>query len=137
MLALPPLTLSSLDVTRLERLMDLLHDSHADELIELTDELERGEVVEPAQIPVDVVTMNSRVRFTVTGSAGVRERTLCYPKDADGSVENVSVFAPVGSALLGLRVGQEIDWPFPDGQIRTIRVEELVYQPERAGDWDA
>ena len=137
MLALPPLTLSSLDVTRLERLIELLQRSHGDDLFELEAELERGEIVEPAQIPGDVVTMNSRVRFTVTGGEGVRERTLCYPKDADGSIENVSVFAPVGSALLGLTVGQEIDWPFPDGQIRTIRVEELVYQPERAGDWEA
>ena len=86
-------------------------------------------VVEPTKIPPDVVTMNSRVRFEDLD-------TGVYPKDADVNEGRVSVLAPVGSALLGLSVGQSIQWPLPGEKNRHLRVVSVTYQPEAAGDLD-
>ena len=58
---------------------------------------------------------------------------LVYPKDSDGSPENISILAPVGSALLGLSQGDSIEWPKPGGGLMKVRVQEVTYQPERAG----
>ena len=41
--------------------------------------------------------------------------TLVYPKDVDATGDKISILAPVGSALLGLATGDEIDWPRPGG----------------------
>jgi regulator of nucleoside diphosphate kinase len=60
--------------------------------------------------------------------------TLVYPKDVGGEHERISVLAPVGSALLGLSVGDEIEWPRPGGGRSIVRVTDVVYQPERSGD---
>jgi regulator of nucleoside diphosphate kinase len=60
--------------------------------------------------------------------------TLVYPRDADGSAHKVSVLAPVGSALLGLRVGETIDWPMPGGRSARLQVLAIRYQPEAAGE---
>jgi regulator of nucleoside diphosphate kinase len=57
-----------------------------------------------------------------------------YPKDADADAGKISVLAPVGSALLGLRVGQSIDWPGNDGRTLKLKVTAIHYQPEAAGD---
>ncbi len=56
------------------------------------------------------------------------------PLHSDGSADLISIFAPVGSALLGLSVGDELAWPGPGGKPMTVRVTEVVYQPERAGE---
>jgi len=60
---------------------------------------------------------------------------LCYPQDVDDNVQNVSVTAPLGSALLGHEVGQTIEWALPDGQTKHIRVQCLLYQPERSANF--
>ena len=60
--------------------------------------------------------------------------TLVYPRDMDGSADRISIFAPVGSALLGLAVGDELAWPGPGGKSMTVRVKSIVYQPESAGE---
>jgi regulator of nucleoside diphosphate kinase len=57
-----------------------------------------------------------------------------YPKDVSGDADGISVLAPVGSALLGLSVGDEIQWPRPGGGVSTVRVDEVLYQPERSGE---
>ena len=62
--------------------------------------------------------------------------TLVYPHDADGTPGKVSILAPVGSALLGLRTGQAIDWPMPGGNSTRLRVLEIRYQPEAAGEYN-
>jgi regulator of nucleoside diphosphate kinase len=96
----------------------------------LRAELERAIVVPPEAIPPSVVTMYSRIRY-LDESAGVcREIQVVLPEDADVAQGKVSVLAPVGAALLGLEVGQAIDWPFPAGEIRRLRVEEVLYQPD-------
>ncbi len=100
----------------------------------LEEELGRAVVVESAEIPPDVVTMNSRVRFEDVDSGERLEMTLVYPGNASVDQGRISVLAPVGSALLGLSVGQSIRWPLPGGRTRHLRVVGVTYQPEAAAD---
>jgi len=101
---------------------------------DLDVELRLGTVVLPAEMPPDVVTMNSRVRLTDLDSGAQLVYTLVFPADADFKTGRISVLAPIGTALLGERVGAEIQWEVPAG-VRRLRVEELLYQPESAGDY--
>jgi len=101
---------------------------------DLDVELRLGKVVLPAEMPADVVTMNSRVRLTDLDSGAELVYTLVFPPDADFKAGRISVLAPIGTALLGERVGAEIQWEVPAG-IRRLRIEELLYQPEAAGDY--
>ncbi len=74
--------------------------------------------------------MYSQVRYRDERAGVCRQIQVVYPGDADVEQGKVSVLAPVGAALLGLALGQAIDWEFPDGQTRRLRVEEILYQPE-------
>ncbi len=94
----------------------------------LQGKLARARVLSADRVPVDLVTMNSRVRFTDGGV--LRHAKLVYPQQADGH-GRVSVLSPLGTALLGLSAGQEIESSFPGGGRRRIRVEAVVSQPER------
>lgn len=129
----PPLIVSRLDCDRLDTLLDTAQSAGLD-TDGLRRELDRADIVEPGQMPPDVITMNSVIRFVDETSGAEREITLVYPRDADGSAERVSILAPVGSALLGLRVGARIVWPLPGGRTTQLRVLALPYQPESAGD---
>ena len=111
------------DAARLERLLAMsgrLRDGDA--ITALQDELDRAEVVDAASLPAEVVAMGSRVRFIDEDRRDEQEVVLVYPAEADPQHGRVSVLAPVGSALLGLRVGQTIDWPMPNGRHRRLRV---------------
>ena len=130
----PKIVVSSLDMDRLEALLDALPDAQARGQGALFEELSRAEVVEPAEMPPNVVTMNSRVRFVIDDTAEEFDMALAYPKDIDGTAARLSILTPVGSALLGLKVGESIDWTRQDGATFTVTVRELVYQPERAGE---
>lgn len=131
---LPPITLSTLDVERIERLLedDALDDFPGREQLEA--EIARAQVVDPKEIPAGVVTMNSRVRFIEEDSGREHELELVYPRDARGE-GRVSVFAPVGSALLGLGIGQSIAWPLPGGRTGRLRIIDVTWQPEAAGEY--
>ena len=132
----PPLLLSRLDAERIEALLEQPQYRSLNTRA-LQEELERADVVEPAQMPADIITMNStaRVRLEEAGQGDhEHELTLVYPRDADGSAEKVSILAPVGSALLGLRVGDAIDWPMPGGRSARLHVLAIRYQPEAAGE---
>lgn len=133
MRARPEITVSSLDVYRLYNLLDLLPAASFAGKEELIVELSRARLVAPADIPPTVVTMNSTVKFVVEPSRKTLERTLVYPEDVDSKENALSIFTPVGSALLGLSPGDSIEWPQPGGGFMTIRVKEITYQPERAG----
>jgi regulator of nucleoside diphosphate kinase len=128
----PTITITSRDLERLEAVLATL-PFDAPARSQLQAELDRADVVEPTQIPANIVTMNSIVRFR-TGEGEEFERTLVYPRDALGDGSKVSILAPIGSAMLGLSVGDRIEWPGPNGESIAVRVSELVYQPERAGD---
>jgi regulator of nucleoside diphosphate kinase len=128
----PQVVLTSQDLDRLEALLETL-PANAFPAKELRAELDRSEIVEPEQIPPTVVTMNSTVRFSIDSSGEDFCLTLVYPKDVDGSGDKISILAPVGSALLGLSTGDEIEWPRPGGGMIKVRIVEIVYQPEREG----
>jgi regulator of nucleoside diphosphate kinase len=98
----------------------------------LEAELLRAKVVPSDQIPRDVVTMNSRVVFEDEQTGERREVTLVYPREADIDAGKISILVPIGTALLGLRVGQSIDWELPSGEKHRYRVIEVPYQPESA-----
>ncbi len=132
---LPKITVSSLDLERLETLLEELPPSSNPEIEGLKSELLRANIVDPEEMPPDIVTMNSKVRFVVEDTGREFELTLCYPRDLDGQPDKVSILAPIGSALLGLAVGQRIEWPLPGGKLAHVRIEEVLYQPERAGDY--
>lgn len=130
----PPITLSSQDLDRIEALLAALPSSALAGKAELQAELDRAEVLPPEEMPSTVVTMNSTVKFSIKETGKEFCLTLVYPRDMDGSADLISIFAPVGSALLGLAIGDELAWPGPGGKPMTVRVTEVVYQPERAGE---
>jgi regulator of nucleoside diphosphate kinase len=118
----------------LERLLPVLnrYDSPLTDALEL--ELQRARIVAQAEVPADVVTMNSDVVYEDVATSVQRAIRLVYPKDADVATGRVSILAPMGAALLGVRVGQEIWWRVARG-LKRVRVVELRYQPEAAGDF--
>lgn len=96
----------------------------------LAQELKRALVVPLDLLSHDVVTMNSRVVFDDEATGERRAITIVHPRQANAAQDRISVLAPVGTALLGLSAGQSIDWPFPDGKNRRLRVIEVLFQPE-------
>lgn len=131
----PPITISSLDAVRLERMLDSLDSNQFPDRDDLQAELDRANIVAPQEIPPDVVTMNSTVTFRVESSDKEFSLTLVYPNDTGNSTEKISILAPVGGALLGLREGDEMSWPKPGGGLLMVRILKVTYQPERAGDF--
>ncbi len=131
----PKIIISSLDAIRLEKLMDALPDSVFPDKDDLEAELARAEVVDPKEIPSTVVTMNSTVKFRIESTSQDFYLTLVYPKDVNAKGGTISILAPVGSALLGLSQGDEIEWPKPGGGVLQVRIEEVTYQPERSGEY--
>lgn len=128
----PRIVLSRFDQERLERLLDKV--GPRPDLDALREEIERAEIVEPADVPTDLVTMNSVVRFVDEESGSESEVALVFPGHADADKNRISVLAPIRSALLGLSVGDSIDWPLPNARTRRLRVVAVTYQPEAAGD---
>ncbi|HAS8609864.1 TPA: nucleoside diphosphate kinase regulator [Vibrio vulnificus] len=124
---------STLDMDRISALLEKMANL-SPELEKLENELDRANVLAPQQMPDNIVTMNSTVRFTFVGSDKVMEKTLVYP-DQVRNPDDVSIFAPVGSTLLGLSVGQQLTWPMPGGAEKTIEILEVTYQPERVGEF--
>ena len=122
--------MSSLDLVRIqERIKDVSYKNAYTmrEIEKLQDELNRARVVEPHRIPNNVITMNSVVTIKYLTTRKEFTIRLVYPEDADAKENRVSVFAPVGAALLGYRKGDTIHWNSPGGKIK-IKVEDVVYQ---------
>lgn len=130
----PDIVISSVDADRLENLLETL-PAGAPGKAELEAELSRARIVDSKEVPPHVVTMNSTVKFKVQSSEEEFRMTLVYPKDLGDAGDKISILAPVGSALLGLSQGDEIEWPKPGGGSLRVRIEEVLYQPERAGEY--
>ena len=130
----PSITISAIDLQRLEAMLESSQYRDQPGASALHKELERAQVLDPKDLPHDVVSMNSIAECVEEGSGRAHELTLVYPRDADAAQGRVSVLAPVGMALLGLKIGQSIDWPAPAGTLR-LRVTAIRYQPEAAGDY--
>ena len=127
----PPLLINRLDADRLQRLIDNATDK--DQMVAelLQDELSRGEVVDPEDIPDNVVSMNSQIQFTDLTRNQQMVRTLVYPHSLSTTKDAISIMAPIGASLLGLKVGDTIDWPLPNQQNARLRVDASLWQPER------
>lgn len=130
----PSIIVSSLDLERLNNLLDSDKYAGFPGVDALRGELDRAKVVEPGEVPPDVVTMNSVVHCRDEASGASYELVLVYPHAA-GKAGAVSVLAPVGSALLGLSVGQSIAWQVPGGRTLQVKVLEVVRQPEAMGEF--
>lgn len=117
------------------RIRHVLSFQKSDDFENLELELDRAKIISDDQVPRDLVTMNSKVKFLNVQDNKEMTITIVYPADANFSEGKVSVLASLGSALIGLRVGQEINWMFPDGKTKTLRILSVIYQPEANGDW--
>ncbi|MBD2797820.1 nucleoside diphosphate kinase regulator [Xenorhabdus sp. 18] len=131
----PKIIINELDAERLDSLLEQPAFANTRIAKALNEELDRAEIVAPVDIPADVVTMNSEIRFIDLGSNEERVRTLVYPAALQDSSQHLSVMAPLGAALLGLRVNDEITWQLPNGETTRLKVLEILYQPEAAGEY--
>ena len=129
----PALIISSLDLQRIEELLEVEPHRSNSGVASLRNELARANILEPAEMPGDIVTMNSTATVENESSGEIRELTLVYPREADGAANRISVFAPVGIAMLGMRVGESIDWQVPGGRSLRLRIREISFQPESSG----
>ncbi|QJQ96277.1 MULTISPECIES: nucleoside diphosphate kinase regulator [Halomonadaceae] len=127
----PTIVINRLDAERLQRLIDAATDKDQEVAEVLERELERGEIVDPEEMPADVVTMNSQVQFTDLTREKQLIRTLVYPRSLADTPDGLSVMAPIGAALLGLREGDVIDWALPGGSPARLRIDAVLWQPER------
>ena len=105
-------------------------------LKELEDELDKGEVVNFQDIPRNVITMNSKVRLRDINTQKDMVYWLVFPDDSNADQGKISILAPIGTALLGYKVGDIIEWRVPAG-LTKLKVEEILYQPEAAGDYQS
>ena len=133
-----PIYITSQDKQRLEELLAEVSVSdprqHGD-LKLLEEELRRAVIVEPKEIPGDVITMNSRAEMRDLESGEIVAFTLVFPSEANIDEEKISVLAPIGAGMLGYRGGDEFEWNVPDG-VRHMKVTNVHYQPEAAGNFD-
>jgi len=130
--------LNRLDFQRIQKNISdarLSKSISAAEAERLINELNSAKVVEPTEIPDDVVTMNSVVKITFVNTNKQLKLAIVYPGQADIKENKISIFSPVATALIGYRAGDLIDWVVPAGMTK-IRIDEIVYQPEASGDYD-
>ena len=124
-----------------KRLVDLIISAQSGEyrgsvyLDQLRGELNRAQIVTPQDIPADTITMNSKVALLDLDTREEEIYTLVYPENADSAEGKISILAPVGTAMLGYRVGDVFEWDVPAGK-RRLKVDRILYQPESAGDFD-
>ena len=124
--------------TDFDRLMQLIESpryraQHAGRILDLKAELEQRALVSPARVPKGAVTMNSRVKVRDLETDETETYTIVFPDEADIDENRLSVLAPLGTALLGRTVGDEVEFSAPAG-VRRLRIERVIYQPEAAGD---
>jgi regulator of nucleoside diphosphate kinase len=125
-------TMTHSDYHRLCDLLDRIPPRNREYFLDFHHKLERAHRVESAEIPPDIVTMDSIVRLWELKHSEPWTVTLVFPWQADIDQDRISVMTGVGTALIGSRVGELIEWPVPGGTVRA-RVTEILYQPEAAG----
>lgn len=124
--------LSELDHVRIEHLL-ARSGRHEDDLLHAL--LADADVVPPEEVPTDVVTMYTQVSVEDPKDGTRRRLAVCYPEDAEPNAGFVSVLSPVGTALLGRRRGETVEWTTPAGDVHSLRIVELLFQPEASGDY--
>jgi regulator of nucleoside diphosphate kinase len=131
------LYVTDFDKSRLEEVITVAEEfggHQRKDLESLAEELEKAEVVSPQNVPAGVVTMNSKVVLRDLDTLEEMTYVLVFPRDANINVGAISILAPVGTAILGYAKGDVVEWPVPSG-VRRIRIEDVLYQPEEAGDY--
>ena len=126
------------DYRRLTGLIEITRDRNGvdREYVNLLEaELERAEIVDPKRISANVITMRSKVRLKDLVSGESKIYSLVFPTEANFSEGKISVLAPIGTAILGYKLGDSIEWPVPSG-LRKLKVDEILYQPEAAGEYE-
>ncbi|HJS18567.1 MAG TPA: nucleoside diphosphate kinase regulator [Anaerolineales bacterium] len=132
----PSIFITTKDAQKLRKLIrEAFHSEYrgSDYLKKLAEEMEKAFVVNPDQIPADVITLNSTARLVDQETQEEMVYTLVFPEDANVSQGKISILAPIGTAMLGYKVGDTFEWDTPGGK-RTLRVKEILYQPEASGD---
>jgi regulator of nucleoside diphosphate kinase len=125
------------DKDRLFQVVDLFLAQRYDILVDfLRRELARAKVVASEQVPRDIATMNSRVRYRDNETGEVFTVSLVYPGEEDSLLGRVSVLSPTGAALLGLSEGQSIEWTTIGARRRNLTLLSVLFQPEAAGRFD-
>jgi regulator of nucleoside diphosphate kinase len=129
--------ITKFDLARLKELLEVgitFKERDREYLESLRNELDRAHIVEPTALPDDVVSMNSRVRLRDLETNDEKAYTLVFPSEANLEQQKISILAPIGTAILGYRAGDTVEWIVPGG-IRNLRIEEILYQPEAAGQY--
>jgi regulator of nucleoside diphosphate kinase len=130
--------ITQLDNERLEKMISNAKRDNAKDkeyLAKLEAELNRAKVVAPENIPHNIVTMNSQIRLRDIVSDEEMTIELVFPERKDFLSNRISVLAPIGTAILGYKVGDEIEWEVPAGE-KTFRIEEILFQPEASGQFE-
>mgnify|MGYP000953017024 CR=1 FL=1 len=125
------------DMERLQKLIEgTQHWNQKDReyLAHLEEELERAVVVASNKMPPNVVTMNTQLQVRDLGSGQEMSVQLVFPSEADFEKGKISILAPIGTAIIGYREGDIVEWKVPAGT-RRLKIEKIVYQPEAAGDY--
>ncbi|ARR50907.1 TPA: nucleoside diphosphate kinase regulator [Photobacterium damselae] len=121
----PQIMLSVKDANRLEALLESLSDDVVTKK-GLEEELDRAVIVDDEMLPNEVVTMNSTVQFKISSSKEVFCLKLVFPKDMDEKGKTISILSPVGSALLGLAINDEIEWPAPNSKLIKVKILDVI-----------
>ena len=131
-------TLTKNDYTRIYKAITDAKNSktiNSNEAEKLLSELSKAEIVSSEKIDKDVVTMNSEVKLFFENTQKEQSFKIVYPQDANLKENKISIFSPIATALIGYKIGGEIEWIVPGGMTK-IKIVDLIYQPEAAGDFD-
>ncbi len=126
------------DYERLSALIEKTREGNRmdrENLKKLEAELDRAEIVDAQDISKKVITMRSTVRLKDLVSGEANTYSLVFPSEADFSQGKISVLAPIGTAILGYKSGDTIEWPVPSG-VRKLKIDKILYQPEAAGNYE-
>ena len=131
-------TLTKNDYTRIYKAFtDAINSKtiNSNEAEKLLSELSKAEIVPSEKIDKDVVTMNSEVKLFFENTQKEQSFKIVYPQDANLKENKISIFSPIATALIGYKIGDEIEWIVPGGMTK-IKIVDHIYQPEAAGDFD-
>ena len=133
-----PIHITKSDYERLSALIEKTREGNrmdGENVNKLEAELDRAEIVDAKDISRKVITMRSTVRLKDLVSGEANTYSLVFPSEADFSQGKISVLAPIGTAILGYKSGDTIEWPVPSG-VRKLKIDKILYQPEAAGDYE-
>lgn len=127
---------SSLDMWRIDNLLNAFKKDEVPEGQDFMKEFRKGRMVGPRDVPPNIVTMNCLLNVSLSDRKGEQLGIrLVYPVDENEGINNISVFSPLGKALLGMKEGEIKILRKSKGKAIWVKVEKILYQPERSGDY--